>query len=205
MHMRAARRRTRRFSRVTAAWYSSNAARYDRVVTRGILRLATGGGGRDAIAAWARSIPSDMVPVLDVPTGTGEYLPVLPRPAVDADLAAGMLREAAARGTGALLVRADVFALPFPDASFGSVFTSLGLQLMPRPSEAVAEMARVLRPGGRLVGAVPVGLFSRFLSAASLRRALEVPGVDVLRLEHRGWLVVFTAEKSTRAGDGSGA
>jgi len=185
----------RRFSRVTAAWYSHNATRYDRVVTRGILRLATGGGGRAAIAAWARSIAPDMVPVLDVPTGTGEYLPVLPRPAVGADLAAGMLREAAARGRGGLLVRADMFALPFPDGSFGSVFTSLGLQLVRQPREAVAEMARILRPGGRLIGAVPVGLFSRFLATASLRRALEVPGVRVLRLERRGWLAVFTAEK----------
>jgi len=133
--------------------------------------------------------------VLDVPTGTGEYLPLLPQPCVGVDLAAGMLHEARARHKGATLIRADAFALPFAGGSFGCVFTSLGLHLMPRPREAVAEMARVLRPGGQLIGAVPVVLFSQFLGTASLRRVLEVPSVRLVGLERRGWLAIFAAER----------
>lgn len=182
-------------SRTVAAWYSRNARVYDRVVTHGVLRLATAGGGRDAIAAWAASVPSQLVPVLDVPTGTGEYLSTLPPPAVGVDLAYGMLHEAADRDPHAVLVHGDAFALPFGDGSFGCVFSSLGLHLMPRPRQAATEMARVLRPGGRLMGAVPIGVFSPFLTIGALRQAVGVPGSGPIRVERRGFLALFSVEK----------
>ena len=189
---------TGRISRATAAWYSRNASLYDRVVTHGFLRLATAGGGRDVIAELAASVAcrgGEATPVLDVPTGTGEYLPFLPQRVVGADLAEGMLHEAANRVKGVPLVRADVFSLPFGDASFGTAFTSLGLQLLPKPRQAVAEMSRVLRPGGKIYGAVPVGMFSRFVTLQALRAALKVPGISLTRLARHRWLVVFEATR----------
>ncbi|MEQ1805621.1 MAG: methyltransferase domain-containing protein [Burkholderiaceae bacterium] len=46
--------------------------------------------------------------------------------------------------------RMDGEALDFPDASFDVVMCALGLMYMPDPAQAVREMRRVLRPGGRL-------------------------------------------------------
>ncbi len=45
---------------------------------------------------------------------------------------------------------ADAFALPFADETFDLVVCRHMLQAVPRPQDAVAEMVRVLRPGGRL-------------------------------------------------------
>lgn len=45
----------------------------------------------------------------------------------------------------------DALALPFPDQSFDVVSIAFGLRNVADPAAAVAEFARVLRPGGRLV------------------------------------------------------
>ena len=61
---------------------------------------------------------------------------------------------AAARGKlGAAvpLAGADVARLPFRAGSFDAVVSSSSLHYWPRPDAALAEIARVLRPGGRLV------------------------------------------------------
>jgi len=47
--------------------------------------------------------------------------------------------------------------LPFPDATFDSATCRFGLMLVPRPSRAVAELARVVRPGGRIAVSVWAG------------------------------------------------
>jgi SAM-dependent methyltransferase len=84
---------------------------------------------------------------------------------VDAcDLAAAMVARGRER-TGAAVrwARADVQALPYPDAAFDVVISTFGAALAPRARRAAAELARVLRPGGRLVVAawVPRGLPGR--------------------------------------------
>ena len=47
--------------------------------------------------------------------------------------------------------QADVFALPFPDASFDVVWTKYLLQWLKEPKRALAEIKRVIKPGGMLV------------------------------------------------------
>lgn len=50
--------------------------------------------------------------------------------------------------------RMDGEALALPDASFDAALCALGLMYMPDPQQAVAQMRRVLRPGGRMALAV---------------------------------------------------
>jgi SAM-dependent methyltransferase len=65
------------------------------------------------------------------------------------ELAADRLRDAGI--TNVLLQEGNAAELPFLDASFDLVMCRGAVHHFPRPEEAVAEMARVCRPGGRVV------------------------------------------------------
>jgi ubiquinone/menaquinone biosynthesis C-methylase UbiE len=92
---------------------------------------------------------------LEIAIGTGLnlacYPPVVER-ATGIDLSPGMLAVARARaeslGLPIALVQMDSERLAFPDDAFDSVAISLALCTIPRPEVALAEMARVCRPGG---------------------------------------------------------
>jgi SAM-dependent methyltransferase len=101
--------------------------------------------------------------VLEVGPGTGYYtLPVARRLGPDGrldvlDIQQEMLEHTMGRarelGLGHIVVpaRADARALPYPDASFDAAFLCATLGEVPDVEAAVAELRRVLRPGGRLV------------------------------------------------------
>jgi malonyl-CoA O-methyltransferase len=89
---------------------------------------------------------------LDVGTGTGRYLPHL-RDAgagvvVGVDLSLAMLSR---HTQAAHRVCADACRLPFPDASFDLVLSSLMVGDIERLPEWTCEAARVLAPGGHLI------------------------------------------------------
>ena len=90
--------------------------------------------------------------VLEAGCGTGLILKEL-RPhveqAVGVDLSAGMLSHARARGLD--VVQASITDLPFADESFDVVCSFKVLAHVEKIERAVAEMSRVVRPGGHLV------------------------------------------------------
>lgn len=94
--------------------------------------------------------PGDQV--LDLAAGTAVSSAELSRSGawcVAADFSLGMLRAGAWRGVP--MVAADALHLPFADGRFDAVCISFGLRNVADPDRALAELARVTRPGGRLV------------------------------------------------------
>ncbi|MEU3627619.1 SAM-dependent methyltransferase [Amycolatopsis coloradensis] len=95
--------------------------------------------------------------VLEVAVGTGLNLPLYPGGVTltGIDLSDGMLDIARGRaeslGHPVTLRRADAHDLPFDAGSFDTVVCTLGLCAIPDHGKALGEMARVLRPGGRLI------------------------------------------------------
>ncbi|GAA1032798.1 class I SAM-dependent methyltransferase [Virgisporangium ochraceum] len=108
-------------------------------------------GGREWLGARARGR------VLEVAIGTGRSLPFYPADVdlTGVDLSPEMLaiarRRAAEEGRAVALVEGDAERLPVDDASFDTVVCALSLCSIPDPAAAVAEMRRVLVPGGRLL------------------------------------------------------
>ena len=92
--------------------------------------------------------------VLDCGCGTGYNLRRLSRfgRTFGVDLTAAGLQRAKAAGRP--LARADVTRLPFPSERFDLVTSFDMLQCVPDDESAAREMARVLKPGGRMVGTV---------------------------------------------------
>ena len=95
--------------------------------------------------------------VLDVACGTG----IVARRAaargatvVGVDVNAQMLDVARAADPAVEWIEADATALPLADDAFDVVLCQQGLQFMPDPAAALAEMRRVLAPGGRLTVSV---------------------------------------------------
>jgi SAM-dependent methyltransferase len=89
--------------------------------------------------------------VLDLGCGWGRVLDELPKGAnvVGVDVSFESLRLSASRGHR--VVRADAHRLPFPDASFDVVIAANGVFRHLDAARAMAECARVLRPGGTLL------------------------------------------------------
>lgn len=111
--------------------------------------------------------------LLDVGTGPGVLLTEIAarRPDLELtgiDLSADMVATATRNlGTRATVQAADVTALPYPDGSFDLVVSSLSLHHWDHPERAVPELARVLRPGGRLrIYDLPFAPFDTLTSTA---------------------------------------
>lgn len=100
------------------------------------------------------SLPAKPV-ILDLACGTGDFSKLiasrLPQAEiVAADLTQGMVRLARDGGVQRVTC-ADAMRLPFREGLFDGVFVGYGLRNFPRLDDAVAEIHRVLRPGGELV------------------------------------------------------
>jgi SAM-dependent methyltransferase len=170
------------------------------------------------------------ISVLDIPCGGGVAFRGL-RPEqelryVAADLSPVMLRRARAeaqrRGIHWIeFVEADVEALPFDDGSFDLVVTYTGLHCFPDPPAAIAEVARVLRPGGELRGTSVIkrtgprqdafvrlmqlgGVFGPGQSLAELQTSLADAGLVKVSISRNGALAYFSAPKRRSTSKRSG-
>lgn len=139
----------------SAAIFDRWSATYDRPG----LQLFTYRPIHDAVLARIDGLePSTVV---DLGCGTGQLTQRLIRGFPDAnivgvDLSDGMLTEAAVRlrqvgGDGQPLVRADALQLPFAPSSIDLVVCTESFHWYPDQAAALAELARVLNPGGRLL------------------------------------------------------
>jgi demethylmenaquinone methyltransferase/2-methoxy-6-polyprenyl-1,4-benzoquinol methylase len=113
---------------------------------------------------WRRALVSAVAPragerVLDVATGTGmvaaELLARCECSVVGIDQSAAMLAAAHARFAGSERSRVELIegqaeALPFAAESFDAVTFTYLLRYVDDPAATVGELARVLRPGGRI-------------------------------------------------------
>jgi SAM-dependent methyltransferase len=91
---------------------------------------------------------------LDAACGTGRYAAYLAgggHRVLGVDRSAEMLERARVRVPAAAFARADLRRLPLADHAVDVVVCGLALAHLPSPSPALAEFARVLRPGGHLV------------------------------------------------------
>ncbi|MFG2388957.1 class I SAM-dependent methyltransferase [Streptomyces lavendulae] len=146
--------------------------------------------------------------VLDAGCGTGRALTPL-RAAVGpagtvlgVDLTERMLaaaREAGRDADGTLLL-ADVALLPLRDGSLDAVFAAGLIAHLPDPAANLSELARVVRPGGRLALFHPIGR-----AALAARHGRELTPDD-LRAEHNlrpllsgsGWDMISYADEDGR-------
>ncbi|HKI29799.1 MAG TPA: class I SAM-dependent methyltransferase [Actinomycetota bacterium] len=119
--------------------------------------------------------------VLEVGVGTGLLalrLHEVGIPVSGVDLSAPMLAKLVHKAGGAPpfpLVRGDATTMPFADRAFGAVYLRWVLHLIPDWRAALAEMARVVRPGGVLV--VSLGAFDE-VGRAVRARFSEITGLS---------------------------
>ncbi len=151
-------------ARAVKAMFDTIAPRYDLV--NGLMTFGLDRGWRAATVAGLGLGPGAVV--ADLACGTGGLCNSAARAGrvpIGFDLSAGML--AAARAS-APLVRADVTALPLPDGGVDGVTCGFALRNLVGLDAFVTELARIVRPGGRIA-------------------LLEVsePSNPVLRLGHR--------------------
>lgn len=114
--------------------------------------------------------------VLDLGCGTGKLLDRLARayPQLEGtgiDLSREMLRQANQRNRYAdrlHFVQANVESLPFDDAAFDAAFSTLSFLHYPQPERVLAEIHRVLVPGGRFC-------WADWIASGSEARSIVLP------------------------------
>jgi demethylmenaquinone methyltransferase/2-methoxy-6-polyprenyl-1,4-benzoquinol methylase len=133
-----------------ASMFDGVAQHYDR--TNDVLSAGNAVLWRVATVKAIGAGPADKV--LDIAAGTGTSSVAIARRGAEVialDFSHGMVEVGRQRHPEIEFVEGDAESLPFDDDTFDAVTISFGLRNVNRPKVALAEMHRVLKPGGRLV------------------------------------------------------
>ncbi len=205
-------------NRSVQGFYDAEARAYDAERWAHASGAATDRVQAEIVTAMLAQAPPG--PFLEVGIGTGRFgvgLSSAERPCLGLDVSLAMLLESARRrrssGKDAFvwLVQASGTALPFGDATFGACLCINVLSHLRDAGAALAELARVLEPGGVLVANFPnamspylpyalavraagrslrKGVFTRWYSPREVRRLLGAVGFDVIEVRgqlHHPW------------------
>jgi ubiquinone/menaquinone biosynthesis C-methylase UbiE len=133
-----------------ATWGRAFSAFYDSLL-RGTEEAGLGERRRQTLAAASGR-------AIDIGAGTGANLGLYPEAVTslvlsepDPHMSKRLHHKIAETGSDAELVEAPAECLPFEDASFDTAVFTLVLCTVPDPRAALAEAARLLRPGGKLL------------------------------------------------------
>ena len=125
--------------------------------------------------------------ILDVGCGTGRLLRAAQESFPGArlegvDAAEGMIEQARASGGRANFQLATAESIPFPDAQFSLVFSTMTFHHWADQQKGIVEIARVLKPGGRWVLAdfVTTGVMRYFRRLFGLRQFPEREQLDAM-------------------------
>lgn len=194
--------------------YDKAAGQYDRGIH--LIEKTLLDGGRQWVCSQSRG------DVLEIAVGTGRNLPYYPSNVslTGVDLSPDMLEIARHRaeesGRDVTLHVGDAQALEFPDDHFDTVVSTLSLCTIPDERKAVAEVMRVLRPGGRFLMLehvrspnLPVRTVQRVLDPLFVRlqadhllreplQPLRAQGFEIERTERSKWGIIerVSARKS---------
>ena len=179
--------------RVVVALYDLYASRYDRIKqfdeTADIALISQ--------PLLDRIAPVSDPLILDVATGTARVPLILARNArfqghvVGLDASRRMLDKARAKVTAGrfepyiTLLEQEASELPYEDGSFDVVTCLEALEFLPRPAEALAEMIRVLRPGGLLLTTIRIDtrwMPGRTWSESRMRAELKALGMRDIKV-----------------------
>ena len=130
--------------------FATIADRYD-LITR-VLSYGQDARWKAKLVALANVRPGDRA--LDLACGTGDLAIAIANQgghATGLDITYRMLQLGAARSTAVRFIAGDMSSLPFQSRLFDLVTTGYGLRNVPDLDAAIDEIARVLKPGGRLL------------------------------------------------------
>jgi SAM-dependent methyltransferase len=194
--------------RVVAWTYDLVASRYD-----AIKQFDTRNESWFVAAPLLRELAAvDQPLILDVATGTGRLPLALLRERfrgsiLALDLSPRMLHQARRKlqsyGQQVSLIRQDASHLPFDDDTFDAVTCLEALEFMPQPLEMLAEMVRVLAPGGVLYLTNRIGWESRLLPGRAMARSEfeeALTRCSLLEIQVRRWQANYDLALARKSG-----
>lgn len=178
--------------------FNSIAEKYDRMnhgMSLGIDRTWR----RRFVRALAKSLPMERPAVLDLACGTGDLTKAMALrgwQVTGLDISSEMMEVGKVKcrdlDPQPAFILGSAEAIPFPDASFDAVTIAFGLRNFDHRAQCLAEIRRVLKPGGRLAVlefAVPKNRLWRALYLLYFKHAMRLVGRLVGSADAYGYLV----------------
>ena len=188
------------------------------------IRFDDGAGYEHMMGIWSRLAgevfldwvaPTSGLRWVDIGCGNGAFTELLvdrcaPAEVQGIDPSEAQLSFARTRHTAGIarFQQGDAMALPFPDRSFDAAVMALVIFFVPEPAKGVAEMKRVVKPGGTISayawdileeGGFPMGPMQAELLAMG-RKPMLPPSAEVSRMDalRKVWVNAGLADVETR-------